>query len=119
MHSPFSEYLSTVPLGKRAAIERVKAIAEKCVPSTAEGVSYGMPALMYKGKPYLSCMATKKGLSIYPFSGKVGDKLAAELKDFEGTPGSIHFTEDHELSEALLEKVIKARLEEIEAKLKK
>ena len=59
-------------------------------------------------------VVAKKFLSLYPFSGKVIAKLGDKLKGFETTTGSVHFSVEHPLSEALLKEIIALRLKEIE-----
>jgi uncharacterized protein YdhG (YjbR/CyaY superfamily) len=115
--SKMDEYFSTLRPLQRAEFERIRSLIYRIVPSAELGESYGMPAYMYKGKPFLSAMATKKHLSIYPFSGKVIDQLRDMLKDFTLSPGTIRFSEDHTIPEPLLREVIMARLKEIDAGL--
>ena len=43
-------YIGTIEGVDRDALERVYAIARGIVPEAEEGTSYGMPALLYRGK---------------------------------------------------------------------
>jgi len=113
--SSITDYLETLPAPTRAIFEHIREIAHQAIPSVEEGTSYGMPAYLYKGKPVLSAMANKHFLSVYPFSGKVIARLEDKLADYECTSGSIHFSEEHLLSDELLKEIIAARLEEIAA----
>ena len=63
------EYLSTIDGPDRAALERVYAIAREVVAEAEEGTSYGMAALIYRGKGLIATTRTKKFLSLYPYSG--------------------------------------------------
>src|ERR1700733_12797191 len=90
--STIDTYLAAVTPAQRAEFERIRRIVREVVPDAEEGTSYAMPAYLYRGKPFLSAMANKKFLSIYPFSGKVIDALRGKLKGFELTSGSIHFS---------------------------
>jgi len=117
--SVFDDYFATITPGQKAELERIRAIVHKTVPDVVEGLSYGMPAYLYKGKGVLSAMVTKKFLSIYPYSGKVADTLKAKLKDYECTPGSIHYSEEKPMPEALIVDILHARMAEIDAKEKK
>ncbi len=114
--SAVDEYLETASNPERAELERIRAIVWRTVPSVEEGVSYAMPAYLYKGKAVLSAMVNRKFMSVYPFSGKVIDKLKDRLIDFEGTPGSIHFSAANPIPEALLVDIIMTRMEEIDAR---
>lgn len=116
MSSPFDEYFAKVTLVQRAEFERIRQIVHAAVPSVVEGISYGMPAYLYRGKGLLSAMATKKHLSLYPFSGKTIDSLRDKLAGYELTSGSIHFLEGHPLSESLIQEIIRTRVQEIDAR---
>lgn len=110
------EYLSTFEGDDRAALERVYVIARAIVPEAEEGTSYGMAALLYRGKGLVAAVRTKNFLSLYPFSGSVvADNLDA-LADFETTSGSIHFSAEHQLSDIALRRIVQARRTEIDAK---
>jgi len=108
-------YLETLPADQRKIFSHIREVAHTIIPDGEEGVSYGMPAHLYKGKAVLSVVARKNFLSLYPFSGKVVEKLASQLAAFEVTSGSIHFSETHVVSDSLLGSIITARLEEIES----
>jgi uncharacterized protein YdhG (YjbR/CyaY superfamily) len=110
------ELIANTPPPHRAEFERIRDIVKEVVPSATQGVSYAMATYFYKNKPFLSFAHTKKFLSLYPFSGKVIAKLEDKLKDFECTPGSVHFSVEHPLPEALLKEIITTKLEEITEK---
>ena len=109
------DYIATLTPGQQAVFSDIRRVVKEVAPSTTQGVSYAMPAYIYKGKALLSAMANKKFLSLYPFSGKVIARLEDKLKDFETTSGSIHFSQEHPIPESLLKEIVKARLEEIES----
>jgi uncharacterized protein YdhG (YjbR/CyaY superfamily) len=119
MKSTFDEYLQAAPADKAAAINHVKNLGKQVVPVAEEGMSYGMPALLYKGKGFLSCMVTKAGLSFYPYSGKVVETLGEKLKEFECTTGSIHFTVEHQIPDEIIIEAIKLKIAEIDERAKK
>lgn len=100
----------------RAALERVYAIAREVVPSATEGTSYGMAALLHRGKGLIATVRAKKFLSLYPFSGQVLATLADELADFETTSGSVHYSADHPVPDDLLRRIVEARRDEIDAR---
>ena len=86
------EYLSTIDGADRAALERVYAIAREVVAEAEEGTSYGMAALVYRGKGLIATTRTKKFLSLYPYSGAVIASASDALSDFETTSGSVHYS---------------------------
>lgn len=111
------EYIAGTLPEQRVEFERIGRVVAELVPSVEQGTSYGMAAYMYKGKPLLSFVVAKNFLSLYPFSGKVVDKLGDKLQDFETTTGSIHFSVEHPVPEPLLKEVIALRMQEIDAKV--
>ena len=110
------EYLSTIDGPDRAALERVYAIAREVVADAEEGTSYGMAALVYRGKGLIATTRTKKFLSLYPYSGTVIASVSEALSDFETTSGSIHYSADHQLADSVVRRIVEARRSEIDAK---
>ncbi len=111
------DYLDELEPGDRAAIDRVYALARAEVPEAEQGKGYGMPALVYRGKPLISVMRAKKHIGIYPFSP---DAVAAVAADVEAVPetgldkGTIRFQPEHPLPDAVVLALVRARREQIE-----
>ncbi len=110
------EYLSTVDGADRAALERVYATAREIVPEAEEGMSYAMAALVYRGKALIATSRRKKYLSLYPYSGTVIAGVSDALSDFDTTSGSVHYSADHQLPDAIVRRIVEARRAEIDAK---
>jgi uncharacterized protein YdhG (YjbR/CyaY superfamily) len=108
-------YLSTVQGADRDALQRVYAVACEVVPEAVEGTSYAMAALLYRDKGLIATVRAKKFLSLYPFSGAVIASVLAGLSDFETTSGSIHYSADHQLPDAIVRRIVEARRAEIDA----
>jgi uncharacterized protein YdhG (YjbR/CyaY superfamily) len=109
-------YLSTVEGADRDALQRVYAIAREVVPEAEEGTSYAMAALLYRDKGLIATVRAKKFLSLYPYSGGVIASVLEVLSDFETTSGSIHYSADHQLPDAIVRRIVEARRAEIDAK---
>lgn len=106
--------LAAVPEPARTTILTVRERIRAAAPSGAtEEMGYGVPAFS-AGQLLAGYSAGKKFCSYYPMSGRVIHKLAADLKSYETTSGSIHFPLDKPLSAALIKKLVQARLAEIE-----
>ncbi len=112
--SPVDSYISTLTPPQQAELNRIRGILHHVIPTTEDGVSYGMPVIKYKGWQVISIMVRKNFISLYPYSGTVFNKLKDKVAGFETTPGSIHFTLDNPLPESLLKEIIQLRVEEIE-----
>jgi len=108
-------YLSMVEGADRDALQRVFAIAREVVPEAEEGTSYAMPALLYRDKGLIATLRAKKFLSLYPYSGAVVASVLEALSDFETTSGSIHYSADHQLPDAIVRRIVEARRAEIDA----
>jgi uncharacterized protein YdhG (YjbR/CyaY superfamily) len=109
-------YLDTIDGVDRDALAHVYSIARVIVPEAEEGTSYGMPALLYRGKGLVATLRTKNFLSLYPYSGTVVASLGDTLAGFETTSGSIHYSSDHPLPDAVLRRIVETRRAEIDAK---
>jgi uncharacterized protein YdhG (YjbR/CyaY superfamily) len=88
------------------------AVVRELVPNVTEELSYAMPAFKYKGKGLVAIMSNKNFLSLYPF-GAV-EKLGLDLSAYEQTSGSVHFSTTNPISDELLQKIIAARMRQID-----
>lgn len=110
-------YIADQPETARNLLERLHAEVVRLIPNLEEGVSYGMPALLYRGKGLVAVMVTKAGYSVYPFSGRVVTELLPQLGGFATSKGTVRFTNEHPLSPALFEAIVLARRDEIDKAL--
>ena len=113
--SPIDDYLAKVDAKKRESLERIRKLAIKAVPDADETISYGMPTLKYRGKPFLGFAAHTHHIGIYPFSGRVIETLGEALGDYETTRGAIRVPLETQIPESTLRAVIMCRLEAIRA----
>lgn len=112
--SELTDYLSDLPEPQRSAIGQVYDRARALVPEAEDGIGYGMPALRYRGKALLSVMNARDHIGLYPFSPAAIDVVRDELAGYSLAKGTVRFTPDHPLPEALLDAIILARKAEIE-----
>jgi uncharacterized protein YdhG (YjbR/CyaY superfamily) len=108
-------YVATLSGAHRDAVARVYDRARALVPDATEGRSYGMAALRYRGSPLVSAQVTKQHIGLYPFSPPVVEAFAAELTGFRVTKGSISFQPGSPLPDDLLDRIVAARRDEIDA----
>ena len=106
------EYMLAVPLDLRETLDDLRKRLRKLVPDTVECISYGMPTLKLNGKLFMHFAAFKAHCSFFPGSGIVGD-FANELKGFKFSKGTIQFTPINPIPDALLKKIVLARLAEV------
>lgn len=110
--STIDEYLATVKGEKRAALEKLRRTIRRIVPKAEECISYGIPAFRLDGRIIAGFLATKRGCSYFPFSGRTLTTLADDVEHYDKTRGSLHFDPGKPLAITLVRKLIKARITE-------
>ncbi len=112
--STIDEYLGTVPEDRRAVLEDLRTKIRSIVPAAQECISYRVPAFRLNGEVIAGFCATSKGCSYLPFSGSTLKSLARDLRRYDQTKGSLHFSADDPLPTELVRKLIRARIGELE-----
>jgi len=92
--------------------DRIVAIRSVAPPETTEAISYGIPTFKYKGS-LVWFAAFSKHCSLFP-TASVIEQFRNELKGFATSKGTIKFTMDKPLPIALVKKMVKARVRQIE-----
>jgi uncharacterized protein YdhG (YjbR/CyaY superfamily) len=105
-------YLATVKPDRRAALEKLRKTVLSILPDAVECISYSMPAFRHRGHVVAGFLATSKGCSYFPFSGKTLATLAADLGSYEQTKSALHFDPKQPLPVGLVRKLLKARIAE-------
>ena len=109
------EYLAGVPKPARGTLNKIRAAIRSAAPPEAtEAISYGMPTFKYKGS-LVWFAAFSKHCSLFP-TASVIEEFKNELKGFSTSKGTIHFPTDKPLPTALVKKLVKARVAQIESK---
>lgn len=106
-------YLASLPPKTRAGLQKLRRIIRTAVPDAEEGFSYGMPAFKLDGRPLVGFAAARTHSSLYPMSAAVIRSLAAELKGYETSKGTVRFPPDRPPSPRLVRKILKARMAEL------
>jgi uncharacterized protein YdhG (YjbR/CyaY superfamily) len=102
-------YLHTLPADQRKALQQLRRTIQSAVPRAEEGASYGLPAYILNGRPLAAFSASKHHCSFFPMDGSTVSALAAELKGFDVSKGTIRFTPDKPLPASLIKRIVKAR----------
>ena len=106
------EYLAGLRSDQRAALGRLRKTIRAILPKAEECISYRIPAFRLAGHVVAGFCARAAGCSYFPFSGSTFATLAKELRGYEKTRSSLHFTADEPLPAALVRKLLKARIAE-------
>jgi len=108
------EYLAGVPEDARAVLAKLRKTIKGAAPKATEVISYQIPA--YKQQGLLVGFASSKGLcTFHIMSVVVTSAHAAELKGYKTGKASIRFAPGNPPPDALVRKLIKARIAENEA----
>ena len=106
-------YLAALPDEQRTALENVRATIKAAAPESAEAISYGIPGYKFKGRPLIHFGAAKNHCAIYGAAVAESDK--EDLEGYDMSKGTIRFSPDKPLPVELVERLVKARMAEIEA----
>jgi uncharacterized protein YdhG (YjbR/CyaY superfamily) len=110
------EYLSGVPEPARSTLQKIRATIRSAVPAEAtESIFYRMPAFRYKG-PLIAFAAFTNHCSVFPMSASLIEQFKGDLKKYVTSKGAIRFPMDKPLPEALVKKLVKARVKQNELK---
>jgi uncharacterized protein YdhG (YjbR/CyaY superfamily) len=108
------DYLEKLPEDRRRALQDVRAKIRVIVPGAEECISYRIPAFRVNGVVIAGFCATAKGCSYFPFSGSTLRSVARDVSRYDQTKSSLHFSSEKPLPFALVRKLIKARMAEIQ-----
>ena len=107
------EYLAALPDDQRGALEKTRETIKGAAPEAVEAISYGIPGYKLNGKPLIHFGAAKNHCALY--GAAVVDSDRDELQGYDTSRGTIRFSADKPLPAALVEKLVKARIAEIES----
>ena len=113
------EYLAGVPSDERVALEGLRAVIREVIPNATEVISYQVPTFKHKGRGVVAYAAFKHHCSLFVMSKAVADSHARALAGYDTSKGTIRFTVDKPLPDALVKKLVAARIKENEAKVKR
>jgi uncharacterized protein YdhG (YjbR/CyaY superfamily) len=106
------EYLANTPEPARSTLKHIRAVIKSVVPKeTTEVISYRMPMFKYNGM-LVGYAAFKNHCSLFPTGSGVLDQFEKELKGCRTSKGTIQFPSDQPLPDALLKKIVRARVKE-------
>ena len=108
------EYLAKVPEPARSTLTHIRQVIRSAVPQEAtEVISYRIPMFKYNGM-LIGYAAFSKHCSLFPTGSGVIEKFKKELAGYRTSRGTIQFPSDKGFPDALLKKIVKARVKENE-----
>jgi len=108
------QYLRGLEEPQRSTLQTLRETILEIVPDAGQVISYRVPAFRVGGKTVADFAAFKDHLSYLPFSGSVIGPLADELDGYTMTKSALHFPVDRPLPKALVKKLIRVRLAEVD-----
>jgi uncharacterized protein YdhG (YjbR/CyaY superfamily) len=112
------QYLAGIPGPARGTLNKLRAAIRSAVPAQAfETISYGIPAFKHKGV-VVWFAAFSNHCSLFPTAAVI-EAFKSELKGFTLLKGTIQFPTGKPLPSALVKKLVKARLAQMEDKKKR
>jgi len=111
-------YLARVPAGPRAALRKLRRTIKATAPKAVEVIRYRIPIYKHHGM-LVGFAAFKDHCSFFVMSTSVMKAHKGILESYDTSAGTIRFPADKPLPGALVRKLVKARIQENEAGIKK
>lgn len=90
---------------EQAEFDRIKKLVLQVVPEAEQTISYGMPTFKHRGKVLLHVGRFRDHMSMFPGAEPIA-KLADKLKSYKTAKGTVQFTLEKPLPDALLKEII-------------
>lgn len=111
--SDIDAYLDGVTASQRKVLEHIRQLIAQTVPEAEETISYEMPTFKYKKKNLIHFAAFKNHLSIFPTPGPM-NHMEESLKPYRTGKGTLQFTEDAPIPDALIKELLIIRKQSID-----
>ena len=111
-------FLAALPPDMRAALANLRRAIRAAAPGAEESINYGVPAFKYRGRPLVSYGAAKNHCSFYVQSPAVMEAHRNELAPYDTSKGTVRFAPDAPLPDALVAKLVRARMAETDVTAK-
>ena len=112
------DFLAALPEVQRQALLNLRAQILAAAPQAEEYIGYGVPAFRHNGA-LVSFGATQTKCSFYVQSPAVTSAFASDLAGFDTSKGTIRFSPENPLPDALVHRIVAARLAENAARRSK
>jgi uncharacterized protein YdhG (YjbR/CyaY superfamily) len=110
-------YLAVLPKEARVTLEKLRKTIKAAAPKAEEAISYQVPTFKYHG-PLVFFAAFKNHCSFYVVSKSIMKTFSRELKPYDTSGTTIHFSAENSLPTTLVKRIVKARIEENESHVK-
>jgi uncharacterized protein YdhG (YjbR/CyaY superfamily) len=111
--SDVEAYLAALPPESRGVVAELRETIRSVVPEATETISYRMPAFKQSGRVVVWYAGFKDHASLFPASAGVRDALGEDLSAHLSGKGTIRFPLGERIPAALVQRVVRARLDEL------
>lgn len=108
-----TKYLKRFDAEQRAALESVRSVVVKALPTGEEVIAWSMPSIRISGVLVLSYAGFTKHNTIFPGVGAPFEGFGPEVEKYRASKGALKFEKDKPFPAPLLRKIIKFRITEI------
>ena len=108
-------YIAAAPQEARAVLQELRALIKAAAPMAEEVISYGMPGYKYHGN-LVYFAAAKDYCGFHGADYAVLEKYEAEVTPYRAAKATLRFQYGAPLPVALVGKIVKARVQENEAR---
>ncbi len=102
------EYISGFPENVQDILEKLRRVIQKAAPEATEAISYGIPTFKLNGN-LVHFGAFKNHIGFFPTPSGIAP-FKKELAPYEMSKGTIQFPLDKPIPYALVEKIVKFRV---------
>ena len=106
------EYLANLPQAEKIELQRIRTIIKLTIPESKERIAYKICVFSIK-KDLVGFSSQKNHLSFYTMSPQLVKKMKDDLQGYNVSGATIHFTPKEPLPQELIQKILIARLKEI------
>jgi uncharacterized protein YdhG (YjbR/CyaY superfamily) len=112
------EYIALTPKKHQEALKNIRNAIKEAAPQAEELISYRIPSYKYHGS-LVHFAAFKNHCSFIVVNKAILETFKSELDGFYTSGATIRFTAEKPLPEALVKEIVKTRMKENEARVKK
>ncbi len=116
MTAEVDERLAALPEPQRRTLQALRELIQAEVPEARDAITYGIPGFTLRGRSFLAYNAWKEHCALYPMRDEVAAEFASELQEFSFDKGTIRFTPDRPLPEAVVRAIVRMRLGDFSSK---
>ena len=111
--SEIREYMKLQPPQARKALRLVRSTIHAAAPGAVDAFSYRMPGTRLNGKVLVWYAGFATHFSLFPIGAAIRRKLAADVKGYKTSTGTIQFPLSEPVPVTLIKKIVKARAAEV------